>query len=470
MKGSRKIGGAPQALLKKCRDPWNLLCPMHHWRMNFVDAMLDLGASINVMPASIYRALNFGDLEPIGMTIQLANRSIIQPLGVSEDVLVQVNELIFPTDFYVLDIEDETSGKESTLILGRPFLMTSRTKIDVHAATLSMEFGDTLVQFNIFEAMKHPTEDYSLFGIDMIEELVEEYFQLNSCTIQEADADSNSTSTKPTKRSRPKQPKAEIMTTHLVPSLNQVGQMDPKPLTENTSSTPPPMELKPLPNHLKYAYLDNEQQLPIIIANNLRQEQEDKLLNVLRQHKKAIGWKLSDLPGINPSICMHRILMEEEIKPIRQQQRRLNPTILDVVKKEVTKLLVVGIIYPISDSQWVSLVQVEPKKFGMTVIKNQQDELRVCIDCRRLNQATHKDHFPFPFVDQVLEKLSGKFNYCFLDGFSGYMQIHITPKDQHKTTFTCPFGTFAYSCMPFGHCNAPSMFQHYMINIFSDLL
>ncbi|RDX87584.1 hypothetical protein CR513_30929, partial [Mucuna pruriens] len=142
--------------------------------------MLGLGASINVMPASIYKSLNFGDLEPTWMTIQLANISIVQPLRVLEDVLVQVKELIFPADFYVLDMEDETFGKESTLILGRPFLMTARTKIDVYSGTLSMEFGDTLVQFNIFEAMKHPTEDHSLFSIDVIEELVEEYFQLSN--------------------------------------------------------------------------------------------------------------------------------------------------------------------------------------------------------------------------------------------------------------------------------------------------
>ncbi|RDX92975.1 hypothetical protein CR513_24819, partial [Mucuna pruriens] len=296
---------------------------------------------------------------------------------------------------------------------------------------------------------------------------------------QEANADSNSTSAEPTKGSRPKQLKVEIMSAHLVPNPNQVGQTDPKSLIQNSSSPPPPMELKPLPNHLKYLYLDSEQQRPIIIANNLHQEQEDKLLEVLRQHKKAIGWKLSDLPGINPSICMHRILMEEEIKPIRQQQRRLNSTLLDVVKKEVTKLLAVGIIYPISDSQWVSPVQVVPKKSGMAVMKNQHDELvpkriqnswRVCIDYRRLNQATRKDHFPLPFIDQVLEKLSGKSHYCFLDGFSGYMQIHIAPEDQHKTTFTCPFGTFAYTRMPFGLCNEPSTFQRCMTSIFSDLL
>ncbi|RDX85412.1 hypothetical protein CR513_33401, partial [Mucuna pruriens] len=474
-KGNREIRGVvsaltrneeltigAQALPKKYKDPRIFSVPCTIGKCTFVDAMLDLGASINVMPASIYR-------------------SIVQPLGVLEDVLVQVIELIFLADFYVLDMEDETSGKESTLILGRPFLMTARMKIDVHAGMLSMEFGDTLVQFNIFEAIKHPTEDHSLFGIDLINELVEEYLQLDSSSedivnlagstdqinclgpfigkadyrsepkaVQEANADSNSTSTELTKASRPRQPKAEIMSTHLVPSPNQVGQMDSKSSAEKSSSPPPPMELKPLSNHLKYAYLDKEQQLPVIIANNLHQEQEDKLLEVLRQHKRAMGWKLSDLPSINPSICMHRIMMEEEIKPIRQQQRRLNLTLLDVVKKEVTKLLAAGIIYPISDSQWVSPVQVVPKKSGMTVAKDQHD--------KRLNQAIRKDHFPLPFIDQVLEKLVGKSHYCFLDGFSDYMKIHIAPKDQYKTTFTCPFGTFVYTCMPFGLCNALGTF------------
>ncbi|RDX78081.1 hypothetical protein CR513_41698, partial [Mucuna pruriens] len=321
------------------------------------------------MPTSIYKPLNFGDLKPTRMTIQLANRSVVQPLGVLEDVLVHVDELIFPADFYMLDMEDEKLGKGSTLILGRPFLMTSKTKIDVHAGTLSMEFGDTLVQFNIFEAMKHPIEDHSLFGIDLIGELVEDCLQLdnnseaesisdNQCknhvpsgsdfsAKQRAESDPNQTrgNSISAKRIRPQQPKAEIMSAHLVPSPIQVGQTDPKESNDNSSSPPPPMELKPLPSHLKYAYLDVKQQLS---------EQEDKLLSILRQHKKAIGWKLSDLLGINPSICMHGILMEEEAKPIRKQQQRMNLTILDVVKKEVTKLLATRIIYPISYCQWMS--------------------------------------------------------------------------------------------------------------------
>ncbi|RDX78063.1 hypothetical protein CR513_41710, partial [Mucuna pruriens] len=191
-KGSREFGGVvlaltrneeftvgAQALPKKCRDSGIFFVPCTIGKCTFADAMLDLGASINVMPASIYRSLNFGDLKSTGMTIQLANRSIVHPLGVLEDVLVQVNELIFPTDFYVLDMEDETSAQGSTLILGRPFLVIAKTKIDVHAETLLMEFGDTLVQFNILESMKHPTKDHSLFGIDLIDELVEKYFQLD---------------------------------------------------------------------------------------------------------------------------------------------------------------------------------------------------------------------------------------------------------------------------------------------------
>ncbi|RDX72988.1 hypothetical protein CR513_47461, partial [Mucuna pruriens] len=148
----------------------------------------------------------------------------------------------------------------------------------------------------------------------------------------------------------------------------------------------------------------------------------------------------------------------------------MNSIILDMVKKEVTKLLATRIIYPILDSQWVSHVQVVPMKSEMIVMKKQHDDWRVCIDYRRLNQATRKDHFPLPFINQVLEKLSGKSHYCFLDGFFGYMQIHIPPEDQYKTTFTCPFGTFAYTHMPFGLCNASSTFQRCMTSIFSDLL
>ncbi|GJU34131.1 reverse transcriptase domain-containing protein [Tanacetum coccineum] len=161
--------------------------------------------------------------------------------------------------------------------------------------------------------------------------------------------------------------------------------------------------------------------------------------------------------------------MEEEYEPTVQHQRRVNPKIHDVIKKEVEKLLDAGLIYPIFDSPWVSPVHCVPKKGGMTVVKNDENDLiptrlvtgwRVCIDYRKLNEATRKDHFPLPFMDQILERLAGNQFYCFLDGFSGYFQIPIDPKDQEKTTFTCPYGTFAYLRMPFGLCNAPAHGQN----------
>ncbi|KAI3744277.1 hypothetical protein L1987_57354 [Smallanthus sonchifolius] len=171
--------------------------------------------------------------------------------------------------------------------------------------------------------------------------------------------------------------------------------------------------------------------------------------------------------------------MEDDYKPAVQHQRRLNPNMQEVVKKEVIKLLDAGLIYPISDSPWVSPVQVVPKKGGMTVITNERNELiptrtvtgwRVCIDYRKLNDATQKDHFPLPFNDQMLKRLAGKMFYCFLDGFSNYFQIPIAPEDQEKTTFTCPYGTFAYRRIPFGLCNAPATFQRCMVAIFHDMI
>nr|GEV69908.1 reverse transcriptase domain-containing protein [Tanacetum cinerariifolium] len=169
----------------------------------------------------------------------------------------------------------------------------------------------------------------------------------------------------------------------------------------------------------------------------------------------------------------------EDYSPKVQSQRRVNPKIHDIIKKEVEKLFDAGLIYPIFDSPWVSPIHCVPKKGGMTVIKNDENEVvptrlvtgwRVCIDYRKLNEAIRKDHFPLLFMDQMLKRLAGNEYYCFLDGFSRYFQIPIDPKDQEKTTFTCPYGTFAYKRMPFGLCNAPGTFQRCMMAIFHDMI
>ncbi|GJX70727.1 reverse transcriptase domain-containing protein [Tanacetum coccineum] len=255
--------------------------------------------------------------------------------------------------------------------------------------------------------------------------------------------------------------------------------VEPKESSLEPKDEIPEVELKELPPHLEYAFLEENNKLPVIISKDLSQEEKTSLINVLKNRKQAIAWKLSDIRGIDPEFCSHKILLEDDYEPSVQHQRRVNPKIHDVIKKEVEKLLDAGLIYPISDSPWVSPVHCVPKKGGMTVVTNEENELvptrlvtgwRVCIDYRKLNEATCKDHFPLPFMDQMLERLAGNEFYCFLDGFSGYFQIPIDPKDQEKTTFTCPYGTFAYRRMPFGLCNAPGTFQRCMMAIFHDMI
>nr|GEY06159.1 reverse transcriptase domain-containing protein [Tanacetum cinerariifolium] len=215
-----------------------------------------------------------------------------------------------------------------------------------------------------------------------------------------------------------------------VPSFKEELKACEAQTIKSSIDEPPEVELKDLPPHLEYAFLEGDNQLPVIISKALKDEEKSALIKVLKSHKRAIAWKLSDIQGINPEFCTHKILMEEDYKPAVQNQRRVNPKIHDVIKKEVEKLLDAGLIYPVSDIPWVSLVHCVPKKGGFTVVTDEENELiptrlvtgwRVCIDYRKLNEATRKDHFPLPFMDQMLERLAGNEYYCFLDGFSGCM-------------------------------------------------
>ncbi|GJV15959.1 hypothetical protein Tco_1361282 [Tanacetum coccineum] len=207
----------------------------------------------------------------------------------------------------------------------------------------------------------------------------------------------------------------------LLSVINSDPNLPPSPVCEinvpekvkSSCEDPPDLELKDLPSHLEYAFLEGDDKLPVIIAKNLKDEDKTALIKVLKSHKHAIAWKISDIKGIDPHFCTHKILMEENGKPVVQHQRRVNPKIHEVIKQEVIKLLDAGLIYPISDSPWVSPVHCVPKKGGITVVKNEENELiptrlvtgwRVCIDYRKLNDATRKDHFPLPFMDQMLER------------------------------------------------------------------
>ncbi|XP_027351187.1 uncharacterized protein LOC113862297 [Abrus precatorius] len=280
----------------KCKDLGTFTVPCTIGNSIFSNALLDLGASINVMPTSIYRSLSLGPLKQTGVVIQLANRSTAFPTRVVEDVLVRVDKLIFPADFFILDMAEESS--KPILILGRPFLKTARTKINVHSRILPIEFEDDIMQFKIFKAMKHPSKLYSAFHINIIDVLTEEFcidfFYIYSCTCTVRDlckicaeiyayltADDVSCDAAASLESSSLIHAAELdFSTRTLPSIMQ----------------PPTLELKPLPKHLKYAFLEADNKLLVIISAYLDTEQEEKLLQTLATHKQAIGWTLADIP------------------------------------------------------------------------------------------------------------------------------------------------------------------------------
>nr|GEX86227.1 DNA-directed DNA polymerase [Tanacetum cinerariifolium] len=242
------------------------------------------------------------------------------------------------------------------------------------------------------------------------------------------------------------------------PEINHFDYLKQGKVVKEKSSIkePPELKLKDLPSHLEYAYLEGVDKLPVIIAKDLKVDEKEALLKVLKSHKRAIAWKITDIKGIDPRFYTQKILMEEDYKPAVQCQRRVNPKIHEVIKKEVIKLLDARIIYPIFDSLWVSPIHCIPKKGRITVVEYENNEL---IPIRLVT-----------FMDQMLERLAGNEFYCFLDGFSGYIQISINPPDQEKTTFTCPYGTFAYRRMPFGLCNALGTFRRCMMAVFHDMI
>ncbi|XP_062075055.1 uncharacterized protein LOC133779070 [Humulus lupulus] len=385
----------------KCKDPSTFIIPCTTGNKRIEHCMLDLGASINVMPFSIYDSLSLGPLEETGVIIQLTHRSNAYPRGVIEEVLVQVNELVFPADFYVLNMEDESIPCSTLIFLGRPFMKTARTKIDVHDGTLTMEFDGEIIRFNIFEAIRYPSDVHAVYSLDVLDILSQRCLDLDNEDCLEVALREHLVLTD------------EDFSHEIMDVITTLNNGFVKTFKKPSIVEAPTLELKPLLEHLKYVYLGKNETLSVIIARDLNQVQEEKLMRVLQEYKTTIGWSIADIKGINPSMCMHQILLEEGSKPTREAQQRLNPPMMEVVKKEILKLLSAGIIYPISDSRW------------------------------------------------MLERLAGHRYYFFLDGYSGYNQIVIAPEDQEKKTFTCPFGTFAFRRMPFALCNAPATFQRF---------
>ncbi|GJT40953.1 reverse transcriptase domain-containing protein [Tanacetum coccineum] len=373
-------------LPEKLGDPGRFLIPCKFPGMDECLALADLGASINLMPFSVWKKLNLPNLTPTCMTLELADRSISRPIGIAKDVNVKVGVFQFPADFVVVDFEPDP---RVPLILGRCFLKTSRALIDVYEGELTLRVDNEAITYNLDQTSRYSVNynDMTANRIDVVELACEEYSQE---VLGFSDVIATDDPTSPEVDESYYDPEGDILI------LEALLNSDPSPppnqgnyLPENRKELkiceaktakssidePPEVELKDLPPHLEYAFLEDNNKLPVIIAKDLSVDEKAALIKVLKSRKRAIAWKLSDIKGINPEFCSHKILMEEDYEPAVQHQRRVNPKIHDVIKKEVEKLLDAGLIYPISDSPWVSPVHCVPKKGGMTVVTNDENEL-----------------------------------------------------------------------------------------------
>ncbi|CAM8944284.1 unnamed protein product [Rhodiola kirilowii] len=266
-----------------------------------------------------------------------------------------------------------------------------------------MEVEGEVFSFDIFRVMKHPMEFEVIHALDTLDDLVQEVqpelrkgpleLTLNGAESSYELAEGLHETLAHLTISEPLTPGYEV---------NEVKLFKSNTFLPSVMQAPE-IELKLLPGHLKYAFLGENNTLPVIIKSGLEADQERRLVEILRRHKLAIGWTLADLRGISPAVCMHRILLEDGAKPSREPQRRLNPIMMGIVQKEIQKLLDVDVIYPISDSQWVSPVHVVPKKTGITVEEDAEGKRvtirvkngwRMCIDYKKIERR-HKEG-PFP--------------------------------------------------------------------------
>nr|GEU79147.1 reverse transcriptase domain-containing protein [Tanacetum cinerariifolium] len=374
-------------LLEKLGDPGKFFILCDFPRMAECLALGDLGTSINLMPLSVWNKLSLPDLSPTCMTLELADRSISHPIRVVEDVFVKVGTFHFSADFVVVDFD---ADPRVPLILGRYFLKTKRALIDVFEGKLTLRVGKEATTFNLDQTSRYSANynDITANQIDVIDIACKEYSQ-EVLNFSDVIASGNPTpyydlivsTTSPTLTlfgnsdflleevdaflvleddpTSPEVDQSYVDTEGDILLLKAFLNDDPSlPLQIKEIIFPKFVELKDLPPHLEYAFLEGDEKLPVIIAKDLSAEEKTALITVLKSHNRAIAWKLSDIKGIDPEFYTLKILMEEDFEPVVQHQRRVNPKIHDVIKNEVLKLLDAGLIYPISDSWHLSSLAV----------------------------------------------------------------------------------------------------------------
>ncbi|XP_076954627.1 uncharacterized protein LOC143629164 [Bidens hawaiensis] len=357
-----------------------------------------------------------GEKRKADTAVVLADLTLKLPRGIVTDVIVMIEDFYYPIDSLVLDNVTVDPKRQPNVILGRHFLAIANALINCRTGVVDMTFGNKNLRLNVFSNVSNPLVSDECFAAEVIDGL--NPHESDDDAIEECDICCRK-AVEHVLQLQEKEKEVELYAASIgKPPWSQQVERLPDTIDSKLKpslESPPVVELRELPKQLKYVFLLEGETLQAIMAANLKDEQEKALVDVLREHKAAIGWTIADLRGISPSIVMHKIITDPEAKPAHDAQRRLNPNMREVVKKEVLKWLVVGFIFPISDSTWVSPTQTVLKKSGIQITRNERGEeiatrpvtgWRICVDYRKSNSATYKDHFPLSFIDQIIEKLA----------------------------------------------------------------
>ncbi|CAM8924232.1 unnamed protein product [Rhodiola kirilowii] len=342
---------------RKMQDQGSFSIPISIGKIEIDRDLCDLGASISLIPYSLYEKIDMGELHPTTIFLKLADRSSRVPNGVLRDVPIKVGKFFIPVDFYVLDMDSE---QEMPVILGRPFLNTVEAVIKCGEGSIELKIGNEKLKFFLKNAMKAPTSSFECNMLDISCET----FGLTSFESEVMELDNSSTLFASLMNMEDEDMGDITLDEGEKESNAYESKEDPVPRGKEFEG-----ELKPLPSNLRYKFLGSNATFPVIVGATLNEDETSKLVHVLKANKKALGYSIDDIMGISPSLCMHRINLEDDVKPSREMLRRLNPKLSEVVFKEITKLRDAGIIYSVPDSEWVSPIHVVPKKGGLTVLK-----------------------------------------------------------------------------------------------------
>ncbi|KAL3685683.1 hypothetical protein R1sor_003705 [Riccia sorocarpa] len=456
--------------------PWMDMGPVlqvHIKGMRLPNILIDGGSGANVISAELYTKFKDVALHPAPFNLKMAYQRRVLPLGMVKDLPIRIKDMTFNIDDVVFPMEQTKS--QVPMILGRPWLRHHNVRQEWDLTKNYVELmwmGErrrisTIPRCIPNKASIQPIEVCTLYwegGLSEEEEMMLQWALPSLWTIAEIDIEPiESASSSDSKKEESERRQVRFNENIIVPEKKAGEELNyPKTLSwkrtvveiEDNTREARWLQTSPAKEVLKkkvHSYtiapegtyeeinLGTEDNPKLVkIGNHLSKEQKEGIIKLLKDYSRVFAWTYEDMKGVPPEICQHKIKLLPSAKPMVQRPYRMNPNYAETIRKEIEKLKEADFIYPVKEYDWLSPIVIVPKKNG---------KLRVCVDYRKLNEFTIKDPYPIPFIDDIVDKVAGREAYTFMDGYSGYNQVEISPDDRKKTAFIIPWGrTHMHGC------------------------